>query len=87
MKVFDVKAVHGWDGGDRRNFSFYIDASVSDEEIKRACQLCQVVRTPLVILDSLEEREELKSANLRRSAWAKLTPLERKALGMTEEPK
>ncbi|MPQ56260.1 hypothetical protein [Duganella sp. FT27W] len=84
MKVIQCKVVEEWDGGDRHNFAFRISLDVSDEEIKSRDRHCLIRPETLIVFDSLEEKDANSRANLRRSAWAKLSPQERLALGLSE---
>lgn len=81
MQVIGCWSILEWDGCDRHNHKFYIS---SEDEACRHLDANKhdiVERTTLVIFDTLEEVEENKLSKLRESALAKLTPLERKALG------
>lgn len=86
MREFEVKRVDLWDGGERHNFGFYIDATVPDNAIEKANRYCLIHHQVLVIFDTLDERKENSNRDLKRRAWAKLTPLEREALGILKEP-
>lgn len=87
MKHLIVKQVDLRDGGDRQEFGFFIDASVSNEAIKGAHPHCYVHTKSIKVYDTLAEVKEYSTKELRKSAWAKLSTLEREALGMLEEPK
>lgn len=82
MREIECKDVGLWDGGDRTPHAFYISKDVSDEELKKKYPHCDVYPALIVIYDSIEEREENTVQALRKSAAAKLTPLERKACGL-----
>ena len=81
MKIIECKRVDLWDGGDRHHFGFYIDEEVPDTAIKTAYPHCTVRNERLAVFDTLDEVKENDVKKLRESALAKLTPLERKALG------
>lgn len=82
MRQIECNAVDLWDGGDRQNFAFYIHDDVSNEAIKAAHPHCHIRAVTLTVFDSLEEVAENDVKKLRQSAWDKLTPLERQALGL-----
>lgn len=84
MNSFEVKRVDLWDGGDRHNFGFYINAQVSDTHISEVHQHCMISKQTLTIFDDLHEVEENSYKNIRKRAIAKLTPMEREVLGLKE---
>jgi hypothetical protein len=83
MKQIECKRVELWDGGDRHNFGFYIASTVPDDLIGKKHNGCLIRPEVLTVFDDLEEVAANDAKNLRLSAWNKLTPLERKALGLT----
>lgn len=84
MNSFEVKRVDLWDGGDRHNFGFYISATVPNDQIEKTHPHCSIHKQVLTIFDDLAEVEENSYKNLRKKALAKLTPMERDALGLKE---
>jgi hypothetical protein len=84
VKVIECKQVDEWDGGDRQNFGFYISADVPNEDIEKARPHCYIQKKTIVVFDSLQELADHGVYKLRRAAWAKLTPLERQAIGMQD---
>lgn len=84
MKVIECKQVDRWDGGDRHNFDFYISPAYSDEQIKAKYPDCVVSKKTFVVFESFQEVEDNRAHVLRKQVWAKLTPLERKAIGMSD---
>lgn len=86
MQTIECKRVDLWDGGERQNFGFYIDKDVPDDEIKRAHQHCHIAPVVITVFASLQEVKENSVRELRKSAWRKLSPQERVALNMIEEP-
>lgn len=81
------KRVDLWDGGERHNFGFYIEEGVPEGDIKNTYPHCTIRTEVITIFETLDEVKENSIAKLRRSAWLKLSPQERKALNMIEEPK
>lgn len=86
MITIECKAVDQWDGGDRHNFAFYISKDVPNTELKTWDKHCNVRPVTITVFDSLQEVADNSVAKLRKSAWAKLSPQERQALGL-QEPK
>lgn len=88
MKLISAWDVQEWDGGDRHNHKYFIlQSAVTEEELrKRHGQHALFSKADLVVFESFEEVDANSRAALMRSAWGKLTPMERKALGL-EEPK
>ena len=84
MKVLECIQVDQWDGGDRHNFDFYVTTLVAESEIKQRYPHCSMVRKTFVVFDSLKEVEENRAHVLCKQVWAKLTLLERKAIGMQD---
>lgn len=87
MLISEVKQVDLWDGGDRHNFGFFIRAEVADKDIQDRHPHCSIMRKTLCVFETLDEVEANSVKELRRKVWAKLSPLERAAIGMKEEPK
>ncbi len=81
MKVIECFEIQRWDGGDRHNHAFYL----SSEEEKNAYLAKNphdiVLKRTFVIFDSLAEVADNQTEKVRERALAKLTPLEKKALG------
>lgn len=84
MNTIECKRVEDWDGGDRHNFAFYISKDVPDADIKKDNTHRIIRREVITVFDSMEEVAENTVAKLRKSAWHKLSPQERAALGLTE---
>lgn len=88
MKVIECWVVYEWDGGERQNFAYRVSKEkFTYDEIKSSIGKQDHVKQELIVIfDSILERDENNIQALRRSAWEKLTPLERKVLNL-EEPK
>lgn len=88
MKIIECWAVYEWDGGDRHNFAYRLSKDkFTEEQMNEFVGPHGRVRAEIIVVfDSFEERKAYSQQELRRSAWAKLTPLERQALNL-EEPK
>ena len=84
MKVIECKQVDEWDGGDRHHFGFYVSTDVPNEDIEKARPHCYIAKKTLVVFDSLQEVADHDVHKVRKQVWAKLTPLERQAIGMQD---
>lgn len=84
MKVIECWAVYEWDGGDRHNFKFYLASKAEADKYKEKHKHDDVRPVVLTIFDSVEESEAHDVKTLRRAAIAKLSPLERQALGIPQ---
>lgn len=87
MMAIECRQVSLWDGGERHNFGFYITKDTADEEIRRTYPRCLITTKVITVFDTLQEVKANNNLELRKSAWRKLTPIERAALNMIEEPK
>lgn len=88
MKTFEVKRVSIWDGAERHNFGFYVDAGVPDGEIQNHSRNSSIDRIILTVFDSIEEVKANDHKSLMKRAWGKLTAQERAAVGLPiMEPK
>ncbi len=84
LEVYDVQA---WDGGSYHRHSFYLSNQEQADLYKEKHPHDYISKTALIIFDSLEEAEAHSTAKVRRAVWDKLSPLERKAIGMVEPAK
>ena len=79
IKCWDIQA---WDGGDRHNHKYYVATEEAAKEWKFRNKHDIYFAQEFVILDDLAEVEEYKLHQTRQRALAKLTPEEKKALGL-----
>lgn len=85
MKMLKVLEVRLWDGGERHNFAYFLDASTNSKtEIEKTIKHAMVFDKVLQIFDSLQDVETNKPANIKRQALAKLTDLEKQVLGLKD---
>lgn len=87
MKTIVANRVDLWDGGERQVFGFYLAPEVAKADIQKAHPHCHISPVVLTVFDSLDEVKENDRLALRKRAWLKLSPQEREAFGMLEEPK
>ena len=81
MKTFTCWDIQVWDGGDRCNHKFYVASAKEATLWKVKNTYDSVVEREFEIFDSIQEYEESLSEATKQRALAKLTPIERKALG------
>lgn len=82
MKLLEVKSVDVfWSAANRHKFGFFIEANIPDEEIQKENENCIITKKLIVIFDDLKEVAENSPSSLRKSAMAKMTPLERNEFG------
>jgi hypothetical protein len=81
MRTVTCWDVQEWDGGDRTNHSFYVATKEEADKWKQKNTFDSVSERTIEIYDSLEEYQESRAEATKQRALAKLTPIERKALG------
>lgn len=81
MKTFTCWDIQVWDGGDRCNHKFYVASAVEANRWKQLNKFDNVDQREFEIFDSIEEYKESRSEETRQRALAKLTLVERRALG------
>lgn len=86
MQVIECYAVHKWDGGERHGLSFYLSNKATADKYLSENPHDIVSPMTLFIFDSMQEVGDSDIKKVRRKVWDKLTPLERKAIGMVEPP-
>lgn len=87
MQQLEVYDIQKWDGGNSHRHSFYLSSQEQADLYKKKHPHDCIYKTTLIIFDSIEEAEAHSEAKVRRAVWDKLSPLERKAIGMAEPPK
>lgn len=79
--MIEVLKVEKWDGGERHNFAFFLNANKNTESaIKKAIPHSQVIRQNIFVFDDLDEANSNSYSEARKRALAKLTPYEREIL-------
>jgi hypothetical protein len=82
MRTVECYAIMVWDGGDRHNLKGYI---TSKEEAKKHLvgnTYDRIEPRTFFFFDTYEQMKDYESGELRKRALAKLTAIERKALGL-----
>jgi hypothetical protein len=82
MQVVECFEIQTWDGGDRHNFKCYV---ATETEAKRWVNKNKhdiYVPRLMFVFDTLEEAEENELAAVRKRVIERLSPLERKAMGV-----
>ena len=82
MQVIKCWDIQVWDGGERHNHRYYVKTKEAADEWIAKNKYDRVYEHEIVILDDCNEIEEYKNDELRKRALAKLTDLEKKALGL-----
>ena len=83
MKIITLYQYHEWDGGDR-----HVSKDIcfgTQEEADRFLggnKYDNFVKRTFTIFDDVEEYEQSKSEELKKTALAKLTDLEKRVLGL-----
>lgn len=86
MKTIEYYDIEVWDGGDRHNRKFSVASEHEAKKWKEAKEnrYDTYTKHTLVVFDTLEEAMENDLASVRKRLLAKLTPLEKQALGIRE---
>ena len=82
MLCINCWAVEVWDGGDRHNLKFYVKTKEEAEKWKVKNPHDFIHEKNFIIFDTIEEAQENDLAKVRERVLAKLSPIERKALGL-----
>ncbi len=81
MQVIECYSIMVWDSGERHNHRFYVASEAEAKKWKQQNKYDEYSKQTIVVFDSLEEAKENETSKVRERALAKLTELERKALG------
>lgn len=81
MQVISCWDVQVWDGADRCNHKFFVATKNEAEIWTKANTYDSIHERKFEIYDTVEEYLEGTSKETKARALAKLTPIERKALG------
>lgn len=82
MKIINCWEILVWDGGDRHNHKYYVATEEAAKQWKAEHTYDHIQSREFVILDDLGELADYEQMTLRKSGLAKLSPAERKALGL-----
>jgi hypothetical protein len=81
MKTFSCWDIQTYDGGDRTNHAFYVETEEEAQKWKEKNKFDHISETLIEVYATIDEYNEGQSKKTRQRALAKLTPVERKALG------
>jgi len=82
MQVVECWEVRSWDGGDMYNHKFYLLSEAEAQAYKAVNKNDSVSKKQIfTFFDTVAEAEDHSMQKVRERALAKLTSLERKALG------
>lgn len=85
MKVIECFAIEVWDGGDRHNFAFHLATWALVDEYMKTNIHDNARPVTLVVFETLDELVANSNEKLRKSALAKLSAMEKKALGLGDK--
>lgn len=84
MQTLEYWDIEVWDGGDRHNRKFSVADEVEADKWIKTHKYDIKVKHTLTVFDTLEEAMENDLVSVRKRLLAKLTPLEKQALGIKE---
>lgn len=79
-KIIECWEVQRWDGGERHNHHCYVETEITAKEIAGVHDI--VIRREFIIHETKTAYDEWHNGKLKEKALAKLTPEERKVLGL-----
>ena len=82
MQQFEVYDIQQWDGGERHNHKFYLASKEEAEKYIAKNKYDRYDHKVMIVFDTVEEAEENDLKTVRARVIAKLTPLERRAMGI-----
>lgn len=82
MQVVECFEIQTWDGGDSHNFKCYVATEAEARRWVNKNKHDIYVPKLMFVFDTLEEAEENELAAVRKRVIERLSPLERKALGV-----
>lgn len=82
MKQFDVYDIQQWDGGERHNHKFYLASKDEAEKYIAQNKYDRYDHKVMIVFDTVNEAAENDLKTVRARVIARLTPLERRALGV-----
>lgn len=83
MKIVTLYQYHEWDGGDRHNpKDICFETKEEADRFLGDNKYDNFVKRTFIIFDDVEEYEQSKSEELKKTALAKLSDLEKRVLGL-----
>lgn len=82
MQVITCWDIQVWDGGDRHNHKFYVETKAEADKWMAKNTYDYIYEKKFEIFSSIQEWEESQAEATKKRALAKLTAVERKALGL-----
>jgi len=82
MQTIDCWSIKVWDGAGSHNHKFYV---ASEEEAKKFLEgntYDRIERKTIIVYDTLDEALDNDLVTIKQRVIAKLTPLERRAMGV-----
>lgn len=84
MIEIECYSIEVWDGGDRHNHKFYVKSEAEAKKWKEKNPHDYYHKKTFIVFDTLEEAEANDLATVRKNVIARLSTIERRALGITE---
>ena len=82
MKQFEVYDIQQWDGGSMHHHKFYLASKEEAEKYIAGNKYDRYDHKFLIVFDTIEEAKDNDLKTVRARVIAKLTPLERRAMGV-----
>ena len=81
MKAFTAWSIEVWDGAERHYPRYLVSNKEAADEWKSNNKHDLIVEKNMIIFDSIKELMDFKSGEIKRQALAKLSDVEKRALG------
>ncbi len=82
MVTIECWSIEVWDGGSMHNHKFFVASEEEANKWKAENKFDAIVKKTFVIFDTIEEAKHNDLAAVRKRVIEKLTPLERRAMGV-----
>ena len=82
MKTIEAWSIQVWDGASNHNHKFYVASEEEAQKFIEGNSYDRIDKQTIVIYDTLEEALDHDLATIKQRVIAKLTPLERRAMGV-----
>jgi hypothetical protein len=83
MEIVECWSIEVWDGGSMHNHKFYVATQAEAEKYMLNNKFDMITKKQFIIFDTLEEALDNDLATVRKRVIEKLTPLERRAMGVS----
>lgn len=83
MKTIECWSIEVWDGGSMHNHKFYLATQAEAEKWMLSNKFDRIAKKEFIVFDTLEEALDNDLATVKKRVIEKLTPLERRAMGVS----